>query len=62
MRACIDWPSGEGAVTSDAEAFLRREGLDRQEVTDALARLQGGHTYNHPRQLWSLTPMPERAR
>ena len=60
MRACLD-SHGADPVVVDAESFLHREfGSDRQEIADALAALAKGRVYLHPRQAWSLTPIPEK--
>lgn len=58
MRACIDWPSGEGAVTNDVEAFMQREAVDLFEQVYALTVLRQGRTYQDLHERWSLTPMP----
>lgn len=60
MRACIDWPSGEGAVIADPIAFLQREAVDPPERVYAMTVLRQGHTYRDQRGRWSLTPIPER--
>jgi hypothetical protein len=56
----VDWISGEGAVVNDANAFMLKEGLDRQERAVALYDLRRGKTYLDPGRRWSLTPVEAR--
>lgn len=58
IRACIDWPSGEGALTADVDAFLARECVEIAERYRAIALLSAGKTYTDQKRRWSLTPVP----